>query len=69
MEMLARAGAFDVLDPNRARVFEALATDRNNETFFDRVLIRTKPKRGGNTDPPLRRAVDSNSASRIVWQR
>ncbi len=24
MEMLARAGAFDVLDPNRARVFEAL---------------------------------------------
>ena len=24
MEMLARAGAFDVLDPNRARVFEGL---------------------------------------------
>ena len=45
------------------------ATERNNETFFDRVQIRSKPKRGGNTDPPLRRAVDSNGASRIVWQR
>lgn len=65
-------GTANVAFPTRIYMGLALssgAADRRNESFFDQVSVKTKPKRGVNGDPPLRRPVDSSGASRIVWQR